>query len=145
MGSVSVSILEGRKAEYEWKMASARDKLKSSEAEYNSLLEFKGKVQSAQEKFHGISNRESELLENIRPYRDKNKCAKIFDGTITDYLDSVGTKTVACAYNALIRMVSDQLSVIYNTIEDLNIKILKYRDAISDINAEIDYQKSTEV
>lgn len=142
MGSVSISILENKKGEYERKLATARRNLQNNEAEYSSLVEFKEKVQRSQEVFHVISTREAELLADIRPYYDYNKCVKIFTDTITRFLDGIGTRIVKLAYGALLRMAGARVTSIYSKIEDLNDAILRYHDAIEDINDEIAYQKS---
>lgn len=145
MSSVSISILENKKADYERRLTSARNSLQSNEAAYESLVEFKGKVQRSQESFYTISTREAELLASIRPYYDCNKCVKSFTDTITRFLDGIGTRIVNFAYSALIRMASAQVTTTFNKIEDLNDEILRYRDAIDDIDAEIAYHKSLEV
>jgi len=45
----------------------------------------------------------------------------------------------------LIRITSSQIEDTYNKIEDLNEEILRYNDAIDDIDEEIAFQKSMEV
>ena len=145
MSSVSIGILENKKAEYQRKLTAVRNSLQSNESAYDSLIEFKGKVQRSQESFYTISTREAELLATIRPYYDYNKCVKSFSDTITRFLDGIGTRVVNFAYSALVRMTAAQITSIFNKIEDLNDEILRYRNAIEDIDAEIAYQKSLEV
>jgi len=85
MGSVSISILESKKAEYQRKLTSARNRLKENETAYETLVEFKGKLQTSQESFYTISTRENELLADISPYYSYNKCVKKFTDTITRF------------------------------------------------------------
>lgn len=144
MSSISISILQKRRSEYQAKLDAARASIKSNEVEYDTLVEFKRKVERAQDVFNQVSHRETQFLAGIRPYYDHNNCVKAFTDVITRFLDSIGTKIVALAYGALVKMAAAHLRSIYNKIEDLNDDIVRYRDAIGDIEDEIEYQSAQE-
>ncbi len=145
MSSVSISILESKKEDYQSKLESARKSLRSNESEYESLSEFKGKVQISQGSLYAITARVSSLVLSTYQYRDTNGCVKNFIETITNFLRKIGTRIVNVAYSALIEMISSLLKSTYKKIEELNDDIIRYSDDIEDLDKEIAYQQSLEV
>ena len=145
MGSVSISILEKKKADYQSKLNAARRNLQTNEEEYDSLVEFKGKILKSQESFYTVSIRKVHLLAGIRPYSDSNMCAHNFIRTIENFTEEAADKGILHAYSSLLGMISRQVTSTYKKIEDLSSDIMRYREKISDLEAEIAYQKSLEV
>ena len=138
---VTLSILEGKKREYQDKIDTAYNDIKKHEDLYDELQAFKGVVIKSQDSFMEVRDKKEAILEALEPYCDYNRCVKTYCRELKRFLKDAGVNMINFAYTVLIGKIGKLLGEYYDHIEERTNDILRYKERISEIEEEIDLIK----
>lgn len=139
-----VTVLEKIADGYEAKIRSYNSKISRLEEECDSLIRFKGSVESSQGTFHSINSGRINVLSGLDDIKTNNIIAQKYGEGMKNVFDGIGSKVVGAAYEGLLFMISVKLANYRSLIDEYEGKIAKCNTAVNNIEKEIKKEKQKE-
>ena len=138
----SLYSLEVKKANLQNDIALANGKIRQWEQEYDSLLQFKGVVESSQAGFSGGVNVAKKRLADF-PADELMECktAQIYQDKMSGYLDGTGIKVIGVAFDAFLGLISLRLKALQGWIDAQEQAISRFRWRLTEVSNEIEALK----